>query len=350
MIAKSQRPLILAGRGAAKDARTVLLELGDRTGALLATTAGAAGLFNGSAYNLGIAGGFASPVAKQLIKRSDLVLAFGASLNPWTLNHGSLLGPTARIVHIDDHAEALGRQHEVSLGVHADAHLAAAALLAELATLQIAPSAVRADPAVGEAVAGWSAQRFAERSGDGRIDPRTLTAQLDRMLPEQRTVAIDSGLFMGFPAALLTAPDPQGFVFAQGFMSVGLGLGVGIGAAIGRPDRLAVVAVGDGGTLMSLGELESLARFQLPMVVIIYNDHAYGAEVYDFAASPRHDGLVSFRDTDLAAVARALGMQGITVGSPEDFPLVQEWLVDRDGPLVIDAKINPLVVSEVWAD
>src|SRR3712207_8992827 len=137
------------------------------------------------------------------------------------------------------------------------------------------------------------------------------------LLPPERTVAIDSGHFMGYPAMYLDVPDQHGFVFAQAFQSIGLGLANAIGAAVARPDRTCVAAVGDGGALMALGELETAARYKLPMVVVIYNDAAYGAEVHHFGPMGHPVELARFPDTDFAALARAAGAEGITVRSEE---------------------------------
>ena len=76
------------------------------------------------------------------------------------------------------------------------------------------------------------------RVGAGRIDPRTLSAALDDLLPAQRTVAVDSGNFMGYPSMYLSVPDVAGFCFTQAYQSIGLGLASAIGAALARPDRL----------------------------------------------------------------------------------------------------------------
>ena len=149
------------------------------------------------------------------------------------------------------------------------------------------------------------------------------------------------GSLCRFPVTYLTAPDPQGFLFPQAFMSVGLGLGTAIGAAIGRPDRVAVAALGDGGALMSLPELETAARLKLPMIIVIYNDAAYGAEVYDFAGNEAGVELVQFPPTDFASVARSLGADGAEVRKASDLDCVDAWLACRDRPLVIDAKIDP---------
>ena len=79
--------------------------------------------------------------------------------------------------------------------------------------------------------------------GMAHIDPRTLAAALDALLPEDRTVAVDSGHFMGFPADVPARPR-RGVRLHAGYQSIGLGLGSGMGAAIARPDRLTVAAWG----------------------------------------------------------------------------------------------------------
>ena len=118
---------------------------------------------------------------------------------------------------------------------------------------------------------------------------------------------------MGFPPMYLRVPDPAGFVFTQAFQSIGLGLASGMGAAIARPDRLTVACLGDGGALMALPELETLARLRLPMLVVVYNDAAYGAEVHHFRPQGHPVELVQFPDTDFAALAEAAGARGLTV-------------------------------------
>jgi thiamine pyrophosphate-dependent acetolactate synthase large subunit-like protein len=154
---------------------------------------------------------------------------------------------------------------------------------------------------------------------------------------------------MGFPPMYLRVPDPQGFVFTQGFQAIGLGLASGIGAAIARPDRLTVACVGDGGLLMALAELETLARLRLPMLVVVYNDAAYGAEVHHFGPQGLPLELVRFPDADFAALARAAGAQGATARTLDDLEHVARWLERRDGPLVLDAKITPDFCAE-WLE
>ena len=93
----------------------------------------------------------------------------------------------------------------------------------------------------------WRDEVFVPSSAPDVIDPRTFAIALDDLLPSERTVVTDSGHFLGYPSMYLSVPDVHGFVFPNAFQSVGLGLGCAIGAAIARPERLCVAALGDGG-------------------------------------------------------------------------------------------------------
>ncbi|QIN80097.1 thiamine pyrophosphate-binding protein [Rubrobacter marinus] len=351
LLAASERPVIVAGRGAAlSGAREALESLGERVGAILATSAMGHGLFAGSPYAVGIAGGFASPLAVELLGQADAVLAFGASLNHWTARHGRLFSSTANIAQVDLDEEAIGALHRADVGVVGDAGATARALAEELEGRGVQKTGFRTREVAREISARrWREEPYEDEGTAEFVDPRTFSIALDDLLPAERTVATDSGHFLGYPAMYLEVPDHHGFVFPNAFQSVGLGLACGIGAAVGRPERLAVAAVGDGGALMALGELETAARYRLPMVVAIYNDAAYGAEVHHFGPMGRSVDEARFPETDFAALARAAGAEGITVRSPEDLAPVKEWLGRRDGPLVIDAKVNPDVRAE-WLE
>src|SRR3954470_21918303 len=99
--------------------------------------------------------------------------------------------------------------------------------------------------------------------------------------------------------------------------------------------------------MMALAELETAARLALPLVVLIYDDAAYGAEVHHFGPQGHAVDLTRFADADLAAVARAVGAEGVVVRSLTDLAPLEAWLQRRAagevpvGPIVLDAKVEP---------
>jgi acetolactate synthase I/II/III large subunit len=340
----ADRPVFIAGRGARgpgrrASARAELERLADACGALLATSAVAKGLFRGSPWDLDVSGGFASPLAAELITGADLIIGWGCSLNMWTMRHGRLIGTGATLIQVDDDPAALGAHRPVHLGVVGDVGETARAVADA-----ISPGPGYRSPELRERIARevrWRDVPFEDDSDGQRIDPRTLSIALDDLLPAERTVAVDSGNFLGYPSMYLSVPDEAGFCFTQAFQSVGLGLASAIGAAVARPDRLAVAALGDGGALMGVSELETVVRLGMPMVVVVYDDEAYGAEVHHFGPDGDPLDTVRFPPADIAAIARGFGFAGVTVRGVEDLGAVRDWVAGpRQRPLLIDAKIT----------
>ncbi len=355
----ADQPVFIAGRGARgragrASARADLERLAEACGALLATSAVAKGLFGGNPWNLDVSGGFASPLAAELITGADLIIGWGCSLNMWTMRHGKLIGTGATLIQVDDDATALGAHRPVHLGVVGDVAETARAVADALAGSADAdgggePRPVRdksgyRSPALRERIARevrWRDVPFTDDSDGQRIDPRALSIALDDLLPAERTVAVDSGNFMGYPSMYLSVPDEAGFCFTQAFQSIGLGLASAIGAAVARPDRLTVAALGDGGALMGVSELETVIRLGIPMVVVVYDDEAYGAEVHHFGPDGDPLDTVRFPPADIAAIGRGFGFEGVTVRSAGDLGPVRDWLAGpRERPLLIDAKVT----------
>jgi acetolactate synthase-1/2/3 large subunit len=324
LLRRARRPVFIAGRGARR-ARPELIEAADGCGALLATSAAAKGLFRGDGRDLDVSGGFATPMAAERIREADLVVAWGCSLNMWTTRHGNLISPGATVVQVDDDPAAIGVHRPVQLGIIADVALTARAVAGELGGSSTVVMKQR-----------WRDVPFDD---DGELlDPRSLTIALDDIFPAERTVVTDSGNFMGYPAMFLDVPDAAGFVFTQAFQSIGLGLASAIGAALARPDRLTIAALGDGGALMGIAELETVVRLGLRMVIVVYDDEAYGAEVHHFGPDGYPVEVVRFPPADIAGIGRGFGCEAVTVRSLKDLDPVRTW--DGARPLVIDAKVT----------
>jgi thiamine pyrophosphate-dependent acetolactate synthase large subunit-like protein len=350
--AQAERPLILAGRGAAvSDAEDVLVALADRTGALLATTVCGHGLFARDPWSLGISGGFSSPAADALIRESDLIVAFGASLTDWTTKRGTLIAPGAVVAQVDIDATRLGYQRPVQHAVHADARAMAEALLAERGR--------------GKRKRGWRTERVAARMREGSnhnapyadvstsqfIDPRTLSKAVDAILPMQRVVASDSGHFCGWVPRYLRVPSARASCLSHSFQSVGLGLASAIGLAIANPGALAVLGTGDGGLLMSMADLETAIRLKLRLCILVYNDSSYAAEVHLYRRRGYSIDIVQFPATDFAAIARGHGARAATVRGLDDLEPLRAWVEEgAPGVFVIDARINPDLEADWHAE
>ncbi|MDO9407702.1 thiamine pyrophosphate-binding protein [Patulibacter sp.] len=337
-IAAAERPVVIGGRGAVEaGAREELVALADHVGALLATSLPANGWFSGHPYAVGIAGGFASDLGLELIGDADCVVAFGAGLNHFTSRGGTLF-PDATVVQVDLDDEAFGRFVPTAVGVVGDAGVVATALRDALPS-----SAGYRTPGIAERIAAHR-DEAPDESGDDGLDPRALSRAVAGLLPADRTLVVDGGHFMGFPSMGIPVDEPSRFVFTLDFGSIGLGIGAAVGAAVGHPDRVTVAAVGDGGLMMSLGELDTAVRYRLPLLVVVYNDEAYGAELHFLRMSGLPEAESRLATPPLDAVARAMGADGLAVRSLADLDGLRERLADGlDGPLLLDCRVTERV-------
>ncbi|MBT2551256.1 thiamine pyrophosphate-binding protein [Arthrobacter sp. ISL-65] len=347
LLAGAKRPLILAGRGAhLAGAGPELRELADRLGALTAGTALALNLLQGEGY-LGVAGGFGTDTAAGLMEEADVVLVAGASLSPFTMRFGHLIGPDATVIQIDAAMEPTNPR--VDMFVSADAKAAAARILQLLDNA--APSGANASKA-------WRAEalkRLAEgpchhpgttETPDGRLDPRALATALDAVLPERRTVVQDGGHFLGWAPMYWRIPRPQDLVMVgTAYQSIGLGLASAVGASRAVDDgNTLVLAAGDGGFLMGLSDLESLVGAASSAVVVIYNDAAYGAEIHQYGSQGLTEKPMLIPEVDFSGIARAIGAESAIIRTLADLSALTDWIdAGAKGTFVADCRITSSV-------
>jgi thiamine pyrophosphate-dependent acetolactate synthase large subunit-like protein len=332
--------LVLAGRGSIRaGAGPALLALAERTGAVVGTTLGAKDLFRGEPDAVGVVGGFSHPPARTVLAEVDCVVAFGAGLNSFTTGHGALFGD-ARFVHVDAEPSHIGRYRRVDAGVAGDAREAAERLLELVRDRRAEDDGWRRD-ARDRLAAYDPTDHFEDASTGDAVDPRTLALELDRLLPPDRVLVADGGHFTGYPGQHVSVADPGGYGMTVDFGSIGLTLPAAMGVAVARPDRTAVAFVGDGGLMMGLSELDTAARYALPMVIVVMDDHAYGAEKHFSDLAGISDHLSVFPDVDLAALAVTLGIESRIVRSAADLEGLGPRLARREGPILLDCKILP---------
>lgn len=177
----------------------------------------------------------------------------------------------------------------------------------------------------------------------GTADMRVAADVLDRTLPPDRIVVTDSGRFSRAPWRHLRVNDPRDFVYTTSFGFIGLGISTAIGAAVGRPDRVTVGVVGDGGGMMGLIELSTAVRSAIPVLIVVMNDRSYGSEyskLFAFGLDP-HYPLVDW--PDLGEVARELGARGRTEQSCDDVESAVREHLANPVPTLIDVRCDPTI-------
>jgi acetolactate synthase I/II/III large subunit len=338
----------VAGQGAHRAGAKLALQLAERIGALLVTSARGKDLFRGHPCNLGIIGSFSHSAARRMIDQADCVLVFGAGLNFLTTSFGNAL-PRVPLIQVDTMRANIGRWHAADVAVAGDARLSAEALLAALPAGSNADRPFHSEEA-RRFLAGFDITKdFQPANTPHTVDPRSLGVVLDKLLPEERNLVYDAGNFLGI-VPYLSVPGPGHFKFTSDFASIGMGFGTALGVAKGRPDETTVLVIGDGGFLMTLGELETAVREDLPLVIVLMNDCAYGAELHFLKMRNLPAGKSVFPDVDFAPIAEAFGFQAATVRTLEDLQKLAPLLANPEGPVFLDCKLNAAVAAPFMSE
>jgi acetolactate synthase-1/2/3 large subunit len=145
-------------------------------------------------------------------------------------------------------------------------------------------------------------------------------------------------------------PGPGHFKMTSEFASIGLGFGTALGVAKGRPDIPTVLVIGDGGLLMTMGELETVVREDIPLVIIVMNDCAYGAELHFLRMRSLPEAKSAFPDVDFAPVAAAFGFEARTIRTLEDLQAAAPLLRSPQGPVFLDCKLNADVAAPFMSE
>ncbi|MHA4778812.1 thiamine pyrophosphate-binding protein [Streptomyces sp. MSC1_001] len=337
----AQRPVILAGRGAvAADAREELVALAEKLAAPLATTLLAKDWFRGHPDDMGLFGGLSHSAARAAIGEADCVIAFGAGLGAHTSLRGELLREK-KVVQVDSEPGAFGWFSPVDEAVPGDAGVVAAAMGEALWEAGHSPDRGWLEKVRRRLREHRATDDFQDRTGSGTVDVRTAALRLDELLPSERVLVSDIGRFAVGVWPHLGVADPRDFTCMGGFGSIGLGLAGAIGAAVARPGDLTVLVVGDGGFMMNVGEFSTAVRERLPLLVVVFNDGAYGAEHFKlihYGIDPDHS-LTAWPEP--VAMAEAMGARGTTVRRTEDLDVLRDVVRDLDGPFLVDVRLDP---------
>ena len=344
VIAAARRPLVLAGRGAiTPEAKTALLSLAKRLDAPVATTLQAKDLFRGEPYNLGIFGTLTRDECLDFMLEADCIIAFGASLNEYTLAHGSF-AEGKRIVQVDIAPSQLRRYTDVDVAVQGDAAATAELFENWLNEAEIPGSGWTGDDLLAQLGQTESAPSISPSS---KVEMGGVVQLMNQILPDDRVVVTDGGRFLGQIWKHLEVPTPEDFLITLAFGSIGLGMGHAIGTAACRPDRKVVHVTGDGGwALGGLAEFHTAVRHGLNITTIVCNDSAYGAEYIQFRRKQMDPALSVFEWPDFAAVARAMGGLAFTVETYAELEEALKAVAASDTPSLIDIKLDPETMPE----
>ncbi|MGY1433695.1 sulfoacetaldehyde acetyltransferase [Streptomyces reniochalinae] len=292
-----------------------------------------------------------SKAAMKLISRADVVVALGTRLGPFgTLpQHGMDYWPkNAKIIQIDADHTMLGLVKKITVGICGDAADAAEALTRRLAGKTLACDATRERRAAetAEEKAAWetelsewtherdpySLDMIAEQDAEEGdwLHPRQVLRELEKAMPERVMVSTDIGNINSVAHSYLRFEEPRSFFAPMSFGNCGYALPTIIGAKAAAMDRPAIAYAGDGAWGMSMGEIMTAVRHDIPVTAVVFHNRQWGAEkknqvdFYD-----RRFVAGELESESFAGIGQAMGADGIVVDKLEDVGPALRRAVDR---------------------
>ncbi|BCO28398.1 sulfoacetaldehyde acetyltransferase [Rhodoferax lithotrophicus] len=360
LLANAKFPVILAGGGVVLgDAVEALKALAERLGAPVAT-----GYLRNDAFPAshplwaGPLGYQGSKAAMKLIAQADVVLALGSRMGPFgTLpQHGLDYWPKeAKIIQVEADHTNLGLVKKITVGIHGDAKATAQALLGCLEQKTLVADSTRAQRAITIAAEkaaweqeldGWTHERdpfsldmIAEAAkaptfnGGQWLHPRQVLRELEKAMPPRVMVSTDIGNINSVANSYLRFEEPRSFFAPMSFGNCGYALPTIIGAKRAAPDRPAIAYAGDGAWGMSMVEILTAVRHDIPVTAVVFHNRQWGAEKKNQVDFYNRRFVAGELDNpSFADIAIAMGAEGVVVDRLEDV-----------GPalkLAIDAQMN----------
>jgi acetolactate synthase-1/2/3 large subunit len=343
-IAGARRPVLYAGGGVVHaGAHAELAALAAAGDLPVTTTLMALGAFPASDRRwLGMLGMHGCRTANWAVDECDVLVAIGARFDDRVTGRLDQFAPAARtVIHLDVDPAEVGKLVRADVALLGDARASLAALAEALAALA---------PPAGRLAAWWrvlDAWRTAEAEPaapeGGGIGPAQALDALQRATGGEAIVTTDVGNHQMWAAKRLRFDAPRRWLTSGGLGTMGFGLPAAIGAQVGCPDRTVVCVSGDGSLLMNLQELMTAAAERLPVKVLLVDDGALGMvrQQQDLFWDGRRQDVDLGPGPDWTTLARACGWSSARVDDAGAVDDAVAWLVDADGPALLDVVVDP---------
>ncbi|MBF6024195.1 acetolactate synthase 2 catalytic subunit [Lysobacter niastensis] len=349
LISQAQRPVVYGGGGIALgDAVAAFRTFVDATQIpTVLTLKGLGALPAAHPLSLGMLGMHGSRAANLAVQESDLLIVVGARFDDRATGKLSEFAPNARVVHMDLDACEIGKLRHADAGVRGDIRTTLTAL-----TL---PCAAHLHGRNGAARRAWRAacqQRAREHAarydapGDSVYAP-ALLKRLSELAPEA-VVACDVGQHQMWVAQHWHFSDPRRHLTSGGLGAMGFGLPAAIGAQLESPAARVICVSGDGSFLMNVQELATVARYRLPIKIVLLDNQALGMvrQWQELFFDKRYSEVDLSDNPDFGAIASAFGIRALHIDRADGVEDALQQLLDAPGPALLHVAIDQ--AANVW--
>ena len=332
LIAEAQKPLIYCGGGVIlSGAESELLAFADRVDApVVSTLMGLGAVPADNPRMLGMLGMHGTHAANIAMQRCDLLIAVGVRFSDRALGNAATFAAQAKVLHIDIDRAEINKNVSTTLHITGDARVVLDLLL---------PRVEQKDNTQ------WMQQArsmMEEYLSDELFEPRKILRQMAAITPEI-TVATDVGQHQMWTAQHFPFLHPRQLITSGGLGTMGFGLGAAMGAAASDPQGKPVALItGDGSFRMNLTELSTIGYYNIPVIVVIFNNGTLGMvrQWQMLFFGHRYSQTTLDRGPDFMKLAEAYGLSGTRVDTVEAFAAAFKTAVEKREPCIIECMLD----------
>lgn len=332
LIAEAQKPLIYCGGGVIlSGAESELLAFADRVDApVVSTLMGLGAVPADNPRMLGMLGMHGTHAANIAMQRCDLLIAVGVRFSDRALGNAATFAAQAKVLHIDIDRAEINKNVSTTLHITGDARVVLDLLL---------PRVEQKDNTQ------WMQQArsmMEEYLSDELFEPRKILRQMAAIAPEI-TVATDVGQHQMWTAQHFPFLHPRQLITSGGLGTMGFGLGAAMGAAASDPQGKPVALItGDGSFRMNLTELSTIGYYNIPVIVVIFNNGTLGMvrQWQTLFFGHRYSQTTLDRGPDFMKLAEAYGLSGTRVDTVEAFAAAFRTAVEKREPCIIECMLD----------
>ncbi len=339
LLNNAKKPLIYAGGGVLSgEAWKELRELAETTGAPVTTTLMGLGSYpENDEQSLGMLGMHGTWWANMAIQECDVLLAVGARFDDRVTGKVDEFSTKSKKIHIDIDPSCINKNVQVEVPIIGNTKTVLQQLNQLVQPLELSEWYQQIDT--------WKTEHpLRYKKPEKGIAPQHLMEMTSEITKGEAIVTVDVGQHQMWAAQYYKFNHPRSWLSSSGLGTMGFGFPSGIGAKVACPDREVVCITGDGGFQMTAMELGTAVAYNIPVKVVIMNNHYLGMvrqwqELF-FGGRYSHSHLEQ-GNPDFVALAESYGAVGMRAESPEEFrEIMQKAMTITDKPVIMDVHVE----------
>ncbi len=273
----------------------------------------------------------------QTVQEADVILAFGTRLSEVTTQDYTIITPEKKLIHVDLDYETIGKVFAPDIGIVADVREA----LLLLEKIQIK----------SEWEAWAQERRLAyEKASHLHVSDhdsiyKHVISILKKKIAKDDLITNDAGNFAGWLHAYYRFHDKHTYIGPTSG-AMGYGMPAALGAKLALPNKTVISLSGDGGFMMTAQELETAARYHIPVICLVFNNRMYGTiRMHQEIHYPKKVIATDLGDVSFKDLARSMGVTAYQVGTPAGFTEALDKALQKQAPVVIEILTDKEQIS-----